>query len=109
MEPSRREELLPGKPGVSMPQVSLTLVKQKAGVPTVAQWIKNQTAVAWITAEAQGQSPAWYSGSKEMVLPHLWLRSQLGSDSVPGLGTSICHGAVIKEREGEKLDSPGSR
>lgn len=33
------------------------------GVPThVVQWIKNPTANAWVTVEAQVQSPAWNNG-----------------------------------------------
>ena len=29
------------------------------GVPTVSQWVKNLTAVAWFSAEVQVQSLAW--------------------------------------------------
>ena len=28
------------------------------GIPTMAQWVKNLTAVAWFTAEAQVQFPS---------------------------------------------------
>ena len=34
----------------------------KKGVPTVAQWVKNPTEVAWVAVEAQVQSLAWCSG-----------------------------------------------
>ena len=29
------------------------------GVPTVAQWVKNLTAVAWVAVELGVRSPAW--------------------------------------------------
>ena len=34
------------------------------GVPTMAQEVKNPTAVAQVTAEVQVQSSAWHSGVK---------------------------------------------
>ena len=36
----------------------------KVGVPTVAQWVKNPTAVAWVVAEAWVQSPVPSRGLK---------------------------------------------
>ena len=47
------------------------------GVPPVAQWVKNLTAVALVAGEAQVWSSAWLSGLKDPALPQLWLRSQL--------------------------------
>ena len=47
------------------------------GVPIVAQWVKNLTAVVQSVAEVQVQSPAWHSGLKDPVLLQLWQRSQL--------------------------------
>ena len=44
---------------------------------------KIPNAVAWVTAEDQVQSPALCSGLKD---------HSYGLDSIPGLGTSICHG-----------------
>ena len=50
------------------------------GVPAVAQWVKNLTAVARVTVKVWVRSPAWYSGLKDLVLPQLrpglqlWLR-----------------------------------
>ena len=32
------------------------------GVPTVLQWVKDPTAVVWVTAEVLVQSPDWSSG-----------------------------------------------
>ena len=40
-------------------------------VPAVAQWVKNLTVAAQVTAEAWVQSPAWYSGLKDLALPQL--------------------------------------
>ena len=39
------------------------------GVPAVAQWDKNQTTAAQVSAEARVLSPAWHSGLKDPVLP----------------------------------------
>ena len=39
------------------------------GVPAVAQWVKNSTAVAWVTAEVQVLSLARHSGLKDLALP----------------------------------------
>ena len=47
------------------------------GVPTVAQWVKNPTAAAWVDVEMQIQSQAWHSGLKEPVLSPMQRRSQL--------------------------------
>ena len=38
----------------------------------MAQWVKNPTAVAHISAEAQVGSPG-HSGLKDLTLPQLWL------------------------------------
>ena len=47
------------------------------GLPAVAQWVKNLTAGALVTAEAWVRSPAQHSGLKDLALPQLWCRSQL--------------------------------
>ena len=47
------------------------------GVPTVAQWVKNLTAVAWVTAEVWVPSLAWHSGLTDLALLQLQHRSQL--------------------------------
>ena len=59
------------------------------GVPTVAKWVKNMTAVAGVAAEARVQSLAYTVGQS------------CSSDSVPGPGTYICHkdGHKIKKRK----------
>ena len=51
--------------------------RERAGVPTVAQWVKNSTAAAWVAVEVWVQSPAWHSGLKDPVLWQLWLWSQV--------------------------------
>ena len=52
----------------------------------MVQWVKNQTAVAQVTAEVQVQSLAWISGLKNRALPQLWCRSKLwlGFSAWPG-------------------------
>ena len=44
------------------------------GVPAVAQWVKNLTTVARVTAEAQVQSLAQHSGLRDLALLQLQLR-----------------------------------
>ena len=43
----------------------------------MAQWVKNSTAAAQVTAEAWVQSPAEQGGLKDSVWPQLQCRSQL--------------------------------
>ena len=50
----------------------------------MAQWVKNLTAVAWVTVEVQVQSPAHCSGLKDLALPQLWHRWQLQLKFNPG-------------------------
>ena len=38
------------------------LKKQDTGVPAVVLWVKNPTAVVWVTVEAEVQSLTWLSG-----------------------------------------------
>ena len=47
--------------------------KKILGVPTVARWVKNPTAVALVTAEAWVQSPALCSELKNPLLRQLQL------------------------------------
>ena len=49
----------------------------------MAQWVKNPSAVAQITVEAQDQSPAWHSGLR------IWYYHNCSLTSIPVLGTSI--------------------
>ena len=39
----------------------------------MAQWVKNPTPAARVTAEVWVQSPAQYSGLKDPALQQLWL------------------------------------
>ena len=52
----------------------------------MVQWVKNPTAAAGVAAEVLLRSPAWCSGLR---IQHC---RSFGSDSFPGLGTSICCG-----------------
>ena len=47
------------------------------GVPSMAQWVRNPTAVAQAAVEMRVPSPTPHDGLKEPVLPQLWHRSQL--------------------------------
>ena len=47
------------------------------GVPTVAQWVKNPTAVAWVAEEVGLPSSAYSSGLKNPVLLQLGCGLQL--------------------------------
>ena len=55
----------------------VTFSQEARGVPTVVQWVKNLTAVAWVAMEARVGSPAQCSGVKDPGLPQLQCRSQL--------------------------------
>lgn len=50
------------------------------GVSTMAQWVRNPTAAAQVTAETQVGFPAWCSGFKDPMFLQLqcWLQLQLG-------------------------------
>ena len=57
------------------------------GVPAVAEWVKNPTAGAQVTADAWVWLLAWCGGLRILS----WgIGSSCGLDSFPGLGTSIC-------------------
>ena len=57
----------------------------KIGVPAVAEWVMNLTAVAQVTEEAQVKFPARYSRLKDLVLLQLpcWLQLQIGFNPLP--------------------------
>ena len=48
--------------------------ERERAVLTLAQWVKNLTAVALVAVEAQVRSPAQCSGLKGLALPQLWCR-----------------------------------
>ena len=64
--------------GLILPSVQVYYKATVIGVPAVVQWVKNLTAAAGVTAEAWVQSPDQCCCS-------------CGTDSIPGLGTSMCH------------------
>ena len=49
--------------------------QQQQRVPTMAQWVKNPTAVSKVAAEVWVLSPTWHSGLKDPAL--LWLQCRL--------------------------------
>ena len=57
-----------------------------SGLPAVAQWVENLTAVARVGAEVWVQSLAQHGGPKDLALPQLQCRWQLwlGLDPWPG-------------------------
>ena len=84
-------------------QLRIYLKKVRAGVPTVAQWVKNLAAVAWVDAEVQ--SPACHSGLRIWCCHGCGIGHSCGLDSVPGLETSVCCGCSHKKkRKKEKAD-----
>ena len=76
----------------SVPLVTMTKKKKvPVGVPVVVHWVKNLTAVTWVTVEVWDPSLAWYNGLQDPVLLQLQLRSQLWLRFNPWLRISICH------------------
>ena len=73
-------------------------MEDKRRVPAVAQGVKDQTAVAWVTVEAWVHSPKGHCGLKDVVLPQLWYRWQLRLRFKPGSGTSICRRCCHKKK-----------
>ena len=64
---------------------TLEVKSVNSGVPAVAQWVKNPTAVVWV-AETQVRSPTWSSGLKDLALPQLQCRLQLQLRFIPEAG-----------------------
>lgn len=62
------------------------------GVPAVLPWVKNPTAAAPVNSEVRVPSLIHQGGLKEPVLLYLPIGHSCCLDSIPGLGTSICHG-----------------
>ena len=63
----------------------------------MVQWVKNLTAAAQVTVEAQVQSPARCSGLKIQCCCSCGVDCSCSSDSVPSLGISICLGCGQKQ------------
>ena len=61
------------------------------GVPTVGQWVKNPTAMAWVTVEAWLQCPVQSSWLKDLTMPKLWFSPWSGNCHMPQ--------AAIKEKK----------
>ena len=68
------------------------------GVPGVAQWVKNPTAVILIIVEMWVQSQACCSGLKDLTLLQMWCRSQLWLGFSPWPGElSYASGVAVKK------------
>ena len=52
---------------------------------------KESAAMAWVTLEVWVPSLAWHSGLKDPMWPQLCVVCNCGVNSIPGLGTSLCH------------------
>ena len=63
----------------------------------MAQWVKNLTAAAQVTAEAQVQFPAQCRGLKDPALPQLCRRTQLQLRFNLWPGNLYAVGAAIKK------------
>lgn len=69
------------------------------GVPAVAQWAQDPTVAALVTVEVQVQSSALHSGLR---FQHC---HSLGSDAIPGPGTSMgCGCSQKQEKKGQTDD-----
>ena len=64
----------------------------------MVQWVKNLTAVAWLTMEAQVRSLVQHSGLKDPVLMQLWLEFNLW----PG-NFHLPQGQQLKKGKKEKI------
>ena len=61
----------------------------------MAQWVKNLTAAAQVSAEVRVQSLALHNSLKDLVLLKLWY----SLDSIPSPGISICYVCNIKKKK----------
>ena len=70
------------------------------GVPTVVLWVKNLTAVAQVAMESRVRPSPGTVGYR------IWCCHSCSSDSIPSLGTSICHkcGCFKKKKKKKKKD-----
>ena len=68
------------------------------GVPTVVLWVKNLTAVAQVAMESRVRPSPGTVGYR------IWCCHSCSSDSIPSLGTSICHkcGCFKKKKKKKK-------
>ena len=72
------QQTTPNLSGVNKIKISFS------GVPAVAQWVKNGTAAAQVTAEEQVQSLPRHNELKDLVLLQLQCRLQLRLNPWPG-------------------------
>ena len=63
----------------------------KCGVPAVVQWIKNPNAVI-CDCDVMGLIPSLVQWLRTWHCCSCGVDQNCGPNSIPGLGTSICHG-----------------
>ena len=78
--------------------VRMAIIKKMRGVPTVAQWINDLACLCGGTSLI----PAHHSGLRIQCCYSCGIGHISGSDSIPGLGTSICHECSRKRRRQKK-------
>ena len=66
----------------------------------MAQWVKNQVT-QWVAAEVQVQSLCWCSGIR---VRHCY---GCNSDTIPGLGISICHRCKRLKKKKNVMEKTG--
>ena len=76
----------------------------RRGVPAVAQWVKDLTTAAQVTAKVQVQSPAWHNGLSIQNCHSCGTGCICGLDSIPEPGTPICCGCGQKKNEDSLRD-----
>ena len=68
----------------------------------MAQWVKNLTVVAQVTAELLVPSVVWHSGLKDLVLPQLQLRF----NPWPGI-VHMQQAGPVKTNKQTNMNQPG--
>lgn len=84
-----------------LPNKSAFSYEDKWGVTSVAQCVKDLTAVAGVAVEAWVQSQAWHSVWRILHCCSCCVGCNYSSDSIPGPGTSICHWCSQKKKKAQ--------
>ena len=69
----------------------------------VAQWVKNPVAAGQVSSKAWVWSLARHSGLRIQHLHSCAVGCSYSSDSIPGLGTSICSGYDHKKKKNQEI------
>lgn len=78
----------------------LSFQEDSGGVPAVAQWVKDPTAVVQVAVEVRIQSLAWHRGLRILSCSSCGVRHSCSSDSVTGPGTSMSWVGPLKKTRG---------